>query len=144
MSYATPLGNTWRTPIPENCSECKWNFAHQWQICRTHCFAICLRLSDYNPSTIPPPPLHLLWRCGPTLTMASSFLRFLDHTQRRITVGRTPLDAWSVRRRDLYLTTHNRQTSMSRWNSNPWSQQALDSTATGTGSYHDNITKFCR
>jgi hypothetical protein len=24
--------------------------------------------------------------------MASSFLRFLDHTQRRITVGRTPLD----------------------------------------------------
>ena len=33
-----------------------------------------------------------LWRCGPTRAMASSFLRFLDHTQRRITVGRTPLD----------------------------------------------------
>ena len=48
-------------------------------------------------------------------TMASSFLRFLDHAQRRITGGRTPLDAWSARRRDLYLTshnTHNRQTSM--------------------------------
>jgi len=30
--------------------------------------------------------------CGPTRAMASSFLRFLDHTQRRITVGRTPLD----------------------------------------------------
>ena len=47
--------------------------------------------------------------------MAFSFLRFLDHTQRRTTVGRTPLDEWSVRRRDLYLTTHNthnRQTSM--------------------------------
>ena len=47
--------------------------------------------------------------------MASSFLRFLDHTQRRTTVGRTPLDAWSARRRDLYLTTHNtysRQISM--------------------------------
>jgi hypothetical protein len=43
------------------------------------------------------------------------FTRFLDHTQRRTTVGRTPLDEWSVRRRDLYLTTHNnhnRQTSM--------------------------------
>ena len=43
------------------------------------------------------------------------FTRFLDHTQRRTTVGRTPLDAWSVRRSDLYLTTHNnhnRQTSM--------------------------------
>ena len=56
-----------------------------------------------------------LWRCDPALVMASSFLRFLDHTQRRNTIGRTPLDEWSVRRRDLYLTTHDthkRQTSM--------------------------------
>jgi hypothetical protein len=40
---------------------------------------------------------------------------FLDHTQRRITFGRTPLDKCSARRRALYLTTHNthnRQTSM--------------------------------
>jgi len=40
---------------------------------------------------------------------------FLDHTQRRTTVGRTPLDEWSARRRDLCLTTHNahnRQISM--------------------------------
>ena len=40
---------------------------------------------------------------------------FLDHTQRRTTVGRTPLDEWSARRRDFYLTAHNtynRQTSM--------------------------------
>ena len=59
--------------------------------------------------------LFFLWRCGPTRVMASSFTKFLDHTQRRITVGRTPLDEWSARRRDLYLTTHNnhnRQTSM--------------------------------
>jgi len=56
-----------------------------------------------------------LWRCGPTWAKASSFLRFLDHTQRRSTVGRTSLGEWSARRRDLYLTTHNvlhRQTSM--------------------------------
>ena len=32
---------------------------------------------------------------------------FLDHTQRCSTVGRTPLDEWSARRRDLYLTTHD-------------------------------------
>ena len=32
------------------------------------------------------------WCCGPTLDMASLFLKFLDHTQRRITVGTTPLD----------------------------------------------------
>ena len=39
---------------------------------------------------------------------------FLDHT-RRTTVGRAPLDEWSARCRDLYLTTHdthNRQISM--------------------------------
>ena len=52
---------------------------------------------------------------------------FLDHTQRRKTVGRSPLDEWSARRRNLYLTTHdthNRQISMPRWDSNPRSQQA--------------------
>jgi hypothetical protein len=27
------------------------------------------------------------------------YMRFLDHTQRRATVGRTPLDEWSARRR---------------------------------------------
>jgi hypothetical protein len=46
--------------------------------------------------------------------MASSWLRFLDHTHRPCTGGKTPLDKWSVRRRDLYLTTQNndkRQTS---------------------------------
>jgi len=46
--------------------------------------------------------------------MASSLTRFLDHKQRRTTVGRTPPDEWSARRWDLYLTTHNthnRQTS---------------------------------
>ena len=47
--------------------------------------------------------------------MEHPFLMFLDHTQRRSIVGRTPLDEWSARRRDLYLTTHdshNRQISM--------------------------------
>ena len=47
--------------------------------------------------------------------MEHPFLMFLDHTQRRSTVGKTPLDEWSARRRDLSLTTHdthNRQISM--------------------------------
>ena len=52
-----------------------------------------------------------LWCCDPTQVMASSFLRFLDHTLWRITVSRTPLDEWSARRRDLYLTTHNTHTT---------------------------------
>ena len=47
-----------------------------------------------------------LCRFGPTPSRACSFTWFLDHTQRRITFGRTPLDEWSVNCRDLYLTTH--------------------------------------
>ena len=53
------------------------------------------------------PILFFFWRDSPQWARASSFTRFLDHTQRRTTVGRTPLDEWSARRRDLYLTTHN-------------------------------------
>jgi hypothetical protein len=41
--------------------------------------------------------------------LASSFLRFRDHTQRRTTVGRTPLDEWSARRRDYLTNTHHSQ-----------------------------------
>jgi hypothetical protein len=58
---------------------------------------------------------YFLWLCSPARAVASSFTRFLDQTQRRATVDSTPLDEWSVYRRDLYLTTyntHNRQTSM--------------------------------
>ena len=57
--------------------------------------------------------VFVFWHNSPQWAMASSFPRFLDHTQRRTTVGRTPLDKWSARHRDLYLITHNthRQTS---------------------------------
>ena len=44
-----------------------------------------------------------------------SFMMFLDHTQRRTTLGRTSLDERSALRRDLYLktyNTHNRQKSI--------------------------------
>jgi hypothetical protein len=62
------------------------------------------------------PVIYLLFNFNHTwLTFGSSFMRFLDHTQQRTTIGRTPLEEWSARRRDLYLTTHNthnRQTSM--------------------------------
>ena len=51
------------------------------------------------------------WHNGAQWAMTSSCPRFLDHKQRRVTVGRTPLDEWSARRRDLYLTTHNTHNS---------------------------------
>jgi len=52
---------------------------------------------------------------------------FLDHTQWRTTFGMIPLDEWSARRTDNYLTTHNthnRKNPCQRWDSNPRSQQA--------------------
>ena len=79
----------------------------------------------------------------PQWAMASSFSRFLDHTQRRSTFSRTPLDEWSARRRDLYLTTHNthnRETSIPPEGFDPTISAgerpqtcALDRAATGIG-----------
>jgi hypothetical protein len=70
-------------------------------------------------------------------------LGFLDHTQRGPTFGRTPMDEWSARRRDLYLTIHNtpkRQISMPPAGFYPtipttkWAlTHALDRAATGFG-----------
>ena len=71
-------------------------------------------------------------------------------TLRHTTLGRTPLDEWSVRRRDLYLTTHNthnRQTCIPTAGLKPeilarQRPQAhdLDRAATGTGTWQ-NIRK---
>jgi hypothetical protein len=50
-------------------------------------------------------------------------------TPRHATLGWIPLDDWSARRKDLYLTTHinhNRQTSMPRRDSNPYFHQSSD------------------
>jgi hypothetical protein len=41
--------------------------------------------------------------------MATSFKKFLDHTHRWTTVGRTSLDEFSDLRSDLHLTTQNFQ-----------------------------------
>jgi len=53
-------------------------------------------------------------------------LLILDHTQRRTTLGRTPLNEWSASRRDLYVTTHNTTDKhpCPRRDSNPQGQQA--------------------
>jgi len=47
------------------------------------------------------------WCYSTQWATTSSFTRFLDHTQRRITISRTPLDERSACRKGLYLTTHN-------------------------------------
>jgi hypothetical protein len=90
-----------------------------------------LRLSTVRPW------FYFTWRNSPQWARASSFMRFLDHTQKLTTVGRTPLEKWSAHCRNLYLTTHNthnRQTSIPTISAGkPPQTYALDRTATGTG-----------
>ena len=84
-----------------------------------------------------------LWCYSPTWVSAASLLRFRDYTHRHTTVSRIPLDEWSARRRDLYLTTHNthnRLTSMPMEGFEPSileterpETHASDRAATGTG-----------
>jgi len=78
--------------------------------------------------------LFFLWPYSQTRAMASSFLKFVDHTQPRNTFCRTPLDEWSARRRDLYLATHSTQKnnnhSCPQKDSNPHSQQSSACTST--------------
>jgi hypothetical protein len=52
--------------------------------------------------------LFLLWLGSLIWAWASSFRRGFTITHiRHTTLGRTPLDEWPARRRDLYLTAHN-------------------------------------
>ena len=71
----------------------------------------------WRKSTPPPPPL-------PSGTRPH--YRGFKITLRLTTVGRTPLDEWSVRRGDPYLTTHNTHNihPCPRRDSNPQSHQA--------------------
>ena len=111
-------------------------------------------------------PFFFSWRYSPLgglyftalyRALASSLTRFHDHIQRRATVGRTPLNEWSVRRRDLYLTTHNTHNTQT---SKIWvgfeptiaaderpKTYALDRAATGTGTKQSltqtNHTRWC-
>ena len=89
---------------------------------------------------------------APQWAMASSFARFLDYTQRRTTVSRTPLEEWPARLRDLYLTTHNthnRQTFMHPVAFEPTisvserpQTYSLDRAATGTGNLRYSVILY--
>jgi hypothetical protein len=87
---------------------------------------------DHNVTSHPPPPrgtcILLFFSHGATAPSGPGppHCRGFTVTFRHTTLGRTSLNAWSFRRRDLYLTTHNthkRQTSVPRRDSNPQSQQ---------------------
>jgi hypothetical protein len=84
----------------------------------------------------------LPWRNSPSGPGPPRCLEFMI-TLRHTTLGRTYLDKWSARRRDLYLTTHNihkRQTFMPPAGFEPTilaserpHTQVLDRAATGIG-----------
>ena len=65
------------------------------------------------------------------------------------TLGRNPLDGWSVRRRDLYLTTHNnqkRQISMSSRGirtRNPSKRLAVDLRRRPLGHWYRQVCEHC-
>ena len=98
---------------------------------RRHCAQICHHCPALRPNQ-PENYAKLIINffsfgaTAPQWAIASSFTRFLDHTQRRTPVGRTSLDEWSAGRRDIYLTTHSTQNRYPclRWDSNPQSQLA--------------------
>jgi hypothetical protein len=83
------------------------------------------------------------WLNSPPVGQGLLIIQDSRSYSRHITLGRTPLDEWLTRRRDLYLTTHNthnRQTSMPPVGFEPaipsskrLQSYALDRAATGTG-----------
>jgi hypothetical protein len=87
---------------------------------------------------------------GPRRPHYRGFMFTLRHT----TVGRTPMDEWSARRRDLYLTaqnSHKKQTSMPPVGFKPAipaserpQTDALDVAATGTGTSSISYHKYFR
>jgi hypothetical protein len=99
-----------------------------------------------HKSVLFPGAIWLIFCCGAATQRGSwppHSWGFLGHTKRRSTVSRTPLDEWSARRRDLYLTTHdtrNTQISMppvgfehTIWAGGRPRTYALDRAVTGTG-----------
>ena len=86
--------------------------------------SICFKMFQRTPcSNLPPSPYWLLtytssaiffWRNILQWARASSFTKFLDHTQRRTTLVRTSLDEWSARRRDTLPENiqHSQQTNV--------------------------------
>ena len=89
------------------------------------------------------------WRDTPLWARASSLTRFLDHTQRHTTVGRTPLNKWSARtQRPLSdKTKHSQQTSMppggirtNNLNSRAAADLRLYRAAAGTGLHFEYLT----
>jgi hypothetical protein len=106
---------------------------HTEEVHLQQCFCGAWESLTSQPSFI----LFLIWLESPTGPRAPH-CRGFEITFRLTTLERTPLDDWSARRRDLYLTTHNthkRKTSMPPAAFEPTTGcrlQTLDRMATGS------------
>jgi len=88
------------------------------------------------------------WHNSPQWAKVSSFTRFLDHTQRRTTACRTPLDKRSDHLRHLPdKKQHSQQTDIHAPGGirthNPSRRVALERAANGTGLTLHSLRKFC-
>ena len=89
--HVTFFGNLFISfPVPANFLLSTWQKKN---------FSICSPMIGYH--------IYNFLRNSPQWARTSSITRFLDHTQRRTTVGRTPLGELLARLRDLYQTTHS-------------------------------------
>ena len=131
-TFHTTFDKNINSHISEICWFSEWT-VHKLQYCkRLDVASVCLILMSILSLS--------LWCTGPTQARAASFTHNDTHTH---TVGGTPLDKGSVRRRDLYLTKHNthkRQTCMHSARYEPAipasegpQTLALDRSTTGTG-----------
>jgi hypothetical protein len=89
-------------------------FKYIWLSFSCHLWKVCKIQSSHCPNFSNTPRKNDFF-CGAATQRGSwppHSWGFLDHTPRRTTVGRTPLDEWSARRRDLYLTTRTLTTNI--------------------------------
>jgi hypothetical protein len=121
---------------------CLWT--EKCETAPNYCSVLIRLRSESYPSRT---EVFFFWRRGggnsPQWARTSLLTRYLHHTQRTTSVGRTPLDEWLARHIDLYLTTHNtfnRRTSMPPVGFEPnisagerQQTYTLDRAATGTG-----------
>jgi len=122
---------TW-TRQPRRCSQSNSGAALWWPS-SPHTAAtlkhnvLTLKLRTSRSYWITPPP-----RPAPRGAKAPCGAGPLHYRGFTVTLGGTPLDDWSARRRDLYLATHNTHNKHPhhRWDSNRQSQQASVRTPT--------------
>ena len=94
-----------------------------------------VNITCFKIQLMSPLRMFFLWRCYPVRAMSSSFLRFVYHTKRSSTVGRNILNEWSVRRRKLYLTTHN------NYNNNNNNNKSISMRGTRTHKIQNRLTE---